>query len=109
MTHEERRNLRNAQCRNFLDEFFNHDHVGLAYWLRLNGSFTTMSLIRVKLLAECLAENYNNSIHYGTSIQLSDLVLKHGFGCEVITINQIEEIIKEEHDGYCLDKVMVAA
>lgn len=43
------------------------------------------------------------------SIEFSDLVLKHGFGSEVITIDQMQQAIKEESAGYCLDKVMVAA
>lgn len=109
MTTDERRNLINAQCRAFLEEVFKHDEIAMAYWLRIalginqNSSYTMMSFTRVRLLAESLAEGYDSSILF------SDLVLKYGFGCEVITAAQLQQAIKEEGDGYCLDKVMVAA
>jgi hypothetical protein len=109
MTTDERRNLINAQCRAFLEEVFEHDDEALAYWLSIAlgmkqySSFTNMSFTQVRLLAEGLTKGNDSAILF------SDLVLKYGFGCEVITMDQVQQAIKEEGDGYCLDKVMVAA
>lgn len=91
----------NLLCLEFIHQYLSGEE--LLKWAQFRNSFTKLDIDQVIDLSR-LINDYAIDVTYVPT----DLIL-NGFGCETITVAQLDALMKEESEGCALAKVAVAA